>query len=206
MNKIFFFLLITSSLSLIPAQNIYADTLTNETFILQTNNINLQTKDTITPTPTPEDLPKPFIFSISETKLDFGQITPTDPTLRTTTINVSPGDTLGFSIFGLEDHELQSPKGKIIPDTTCDSGNCQNGKAATWKNTLTYGFGYSLFADKNSFAPFPNQIKKDKLSPLFSSFANQQTKTTITIKANISASQDIGLYTNTIQLIAVPNF
>lgn len=194
-----------------------AATRINDTFILQTNDINIQTKDTTnTPTPTPEALPKPFIFTISDTILDFGQITPTDPILRTTTTSVSPGNTTGFSLFGLEDHELQSLTGKIIPDTTCDNGNCQSGQASAWENTLTYGFGWqckssggfdcSNFATKTTFAPFPNQIKRDVLSPLLSSFTSQETEATLIYKTNISPSQDIGLYTNELQLIAVPNF
>ncbi len=176
-------------------------TLTNDTFILEAKDINIQTKVSPTPTPTitPYIFPKPFSFSISPTSLDFGEITPTDPTTRNITTRVNPGDIPRFTLFSLANHELTSENKKIIPDTTCDNGTCTIKYASLWDNILTYGFGYKI---SDGFMQVPNVAKGDTLSPIIF----DKTETTITYKVNISTSQDIGLYTNTIQLIAVPNF
>lgn len=186
-----------------------AATLSNDTYILQTNGVNLQPKTspiiTPQPSPTPEPLPKPFSFSISTTLVDFGEITPTDPTTRTTSIRINSGDTSGFSLFALTDHELQSENKKIIPDTTCDNGTCTSKYASTWDSILTYGFGYK-YGSTTDFMPLPNQAKGDMLSPILFDKNSKETQTIITYKTNISTTQDIGLYTNTLQLIAVPDF
>ena len=180
-----------------------AATLSNDTYIIQTNDINLQSKTSPMPetkaSPTPEPLPKPFSFSISPLTLDFGEITPTDPTTRITTVAINPEG----SLFALTDHELTSETKKIIPDTTCDNGTCTSKYASTWDSILTYGFGYKCCSN-TGFMQLPNQVKGHVFSPIL--FGKTDEQTTITYKANISTSQDIGLYTNTIQLIAVPNF
>lgn len=197
----------------------HAATLSNDSYILQTNDtcppsafasndcrrVN-QSTPIVKPSPTPEPLPKPFAFSLSTTILDFGQITPTDPTTRTTTIHVNPSETLGFSLFAITDHELQSENKKIIPDTTCDNGTCTSKYASTWDSILTYGLGYRYDSIKD-FMQLPNQAKGHVLSPIiFGNIDSKDTQVTITYKTNVSTTQDIGLYTNTLSLIAIPDF
>lgn len=211
--QLFFFFLISYLLFLISVASASAATLSNDTYIIQTNDINLQqkTSSVITPqpeskpSPTPEPLPKPFSFSLSSTLIDFGEITPTDPTTRTTTVRINSGDTSGFSLFALTDHELQSENKKIIPDTTCDNGSCSIKYGSNWDSILTYGFGYR-YDSTTDFMQLPNQAKGHLLSPILFDKSSKEIQTTITYKTNISTSQDIGLYTNTLQLIAVPDF
>lgn len=193
------------------AQTTNAATFSNDTYIIQTNRVNIESKASpipgtkSSPTATPYILPKPFSFSVEPVTLDFGAITPTDPTTRTTTIYINSGDISGFSLFALTDHELQSENKKIIPDTTCDNGTCTNKYSSTWDSILTYGFGYKCCSN-TGFMSLPNEAKGHVLSPILNAPGTKETETTITYKVNIPTSQDIGLYTNTIKYIAVPNF
>ncbi len=195
------YILLAFFLSLIPTHSAHATTLSNGTYIIETDAINIQPKVSPIPSPTvtPNILPKPFFFSVSPITLDFGEITPTDPTTRTTTVDINPEGNL----FALTDHELQSEDKKIIPDTTCDNGTCTNKYASAWDSILTYGFGYKCC--NADFMQLPNEAKGNKLSPIFFG-KTKETETTITYKINIPTSQDIGLYTNTLTVIAVPNF
>lgn len=211
--KIFFFFLFFIYYILHTTYYAYAVTLSNDTYIIQTNDINLQPKasSVITPQPESKALPapeprqKPFSFYVSSTLVDFGEITPTDPTTRTTNIRINSGDISGFSLFALTDHELQSENKKIIPDTTCDNGSCNVKYGSSWDSILTYGFGYR-YDSTTDFMQFPNQAKGHLLSPILFDKSSKERQTTITYKTNISTSQDIGLYTNTLSLIAVPDF
>lgn len=84
-----------------------------------------------------------FRFSISATSIDFGTLTPTNPILRDNTLTVSNQSAGGFVVKAFENHPLMVPTtGATIPDTTCDNGSCSETSASSWTSTLTYGFGY----------------------------------------------------------------
>ncbi|MBI2621014.1 MAG: hypothetical protein HYW63_00005 [Candidatus Levybacteria bacterium] len=85
----------------------------------------------------------PFSFSISNTLIDFGVLSPTNPVTRRSTLTISNSSAPSYQVTASENHQLQVVRsGAIIPDTTCDRGNCSESQAGQWSNTLTYGFGY----------------------------------------------------------------
>ena len=82
-----------------------------------------------------------FSFNVSQTIIDFGTLSATNPVTRTTNLTViNPSG--GYTVLAYEDHPLLTTNGATINDTTCDNGACSDTLPALWTNTLTYGFGY----------------------------------------------------------------
>lgn len=158
-----------------------------------------------------------FTFTVNPTSIDFGTIDPTNPVSRTNTLTVSASQLFTYTVTARENNSLKSPT-TFIPDTTCDNGLCTDTTAATWANTLTYGFGYRCdnvtgidcvpdFLTSNMYKAFANS----ELGKAAQLVMNGTTKTTgsssqVTYKVNVSASQQPGTYNNTITYIAVPSF
>lgn len=159
-----------------------------------------------------------FQFSVDPTSIDFGIIDPTNPVSRTNTLTVTGSQPFTYTVTAREDHPLRQATSGFIPDTTCDSGLCNNITATLWTNTLTYGFGYRCdnvtrtdcvadFATNNFFKAFANS----ELGKPAQIVMNGTTKATgassqVTYKVNVSASQQPGTYSNTVTYIAVPTF
>lgn len=157
-----------------------------------------------------------FSFSLSESVIDFGPLSATNPVTRNALLAISNAPPQGYRVFTYEDHPLMAPNNTTIPDSTCDNGLCTEQTADSWTNTLTYGFGYRCdnvegtdcdksFRSQNSFRQFANKARNESFQSLMSSnkpFA--KAKTQITYKVNISGTQMPGTYTNTITYIAVP--
>ncbi len=166
----------------------------------------------------------PFTFSISETLVYFGSLSPTNPIERSSSLSVSGGSTNGYSVIAFEDRELStplkgaSPSGAIIPDTSCDNGLCSETTSAPWSNPLTYGFGYRCdniigsncfadFSDSSFYKQFANNSKSEIPQKVLSGTKDNIDKLVqITYKVNISGTQPSGSYQNVITYIAVPNF
>lgn len=157
-----------------------------------------------------------FTFTVTPTNLDFGTIDPTSPVSRTNILDVL-STASGYSVTAIEDHSLQTASGSAIPDTTCDSGLCNQSSASTWTSNLTYGFGYRcdnvLQTDcvsfpTGSYRPFANtalaQTPEIVMQNSAGSVSEKQTQ--VTYKVNVSGSQIPGVYTNTITYVASPNF
>lgn len=162
---------------------------------------------------------KTFSFSISETLIDFGILSPTNPVTRINILSVNNTSTPGYSVTASENHPLRSQaSGATIPDTTCDNGNCSEINSRLWINTLTYGFGYRCdpvsatnycslsFSQIDYFRQFADSSNSETAQVVFSnsSGSNQQAK--ITYKINISGSQQTGIYNNNLIYIATPSF
>lgn len=173
--------------------------------------------------------PEDFSISVSNSLIDFGTLSPTNPITRTNTISVSNLSAPGFLVTASENHQLLAPRsGAIIPDTTCDRGSCSESFASQWTSALTYGFGYrcdavsvliagtksrgcvsndlAFFYNKDAFRQFPDASKSEKAIPILKGGRGRNQKGTITYKANISSSQPAGLYTNSITYILTPTF
>lgn len=171
----------------------------------------------------------PFSFSISNTLIDFGVLTPTNPVTRTTTLTISNTKASSYQVTASENHQLIVNKtGATIPDTTCDTGNCNHTRAGEWSNTLTYGFGYrcdsisitstgtqtpscvtgdsSFSSNKNYFKQFADASKKENSQVVIKGGVGKSQKATVTYKVNIPSSQATGNYTNAVTYIATPNF
>jgi hypothetical protein len=159
----------------------------------------------------------PFTFTISNTTIDFGNLSPTNPVTRTTTITVNNSSAKSYKVTAAENHQLLVPStGASIPDTTCDDGNCTETKSAKWTNTLTYGFGYrcdgSCVANDTGFKlpdyykQFSDTSHKEPAATIMSGGTGNGLKATITYKVNISSSQPAGTYTNTVTYLATPSY
>lgn len=158
----------------------------------------------------------PFTFTISQTSIDFGPITATNPVTRTNNLTVSNGSAYGYQVTASENHALLNPgSGRFIPDTACDSATCTVTNPGVWSNVLTYGFGYSCtnvsgsdcvagFSNGAKFAPFA--ASPSAVVVMSSLNVGRGRQSQITYKVNVSAVQSAGLYTNVINYIATPSF
>ncbi len=168
--KIFIPLFILSFIFTVLIGNAYAQTMSNEDYIIWMGNLNMAAgaksgsgyKLTDTVGQTAFGLYSktgvnykvragfqyiysiiPFTFTISDTNIDFGSLIATNPVERTNTLTISNGSASGYQVTASENHALLSPGiGKTIPDTACDDGLCTPSNATEWSNSLTYGFGY----------------------------------------------------------------
>ena len=113
----------------------------------------------------------------------------------------------GYQIVTAEDHPLRKEPQTIIPDTSCDNGSCSAITEALWVQALTYGFGYRLDNMQPAyFKPFPDILRNEMFSPLISGLEANNFDFNVTYKANISATQENGSYSNTVTYIATPDF
>lgn len=160
-----------------------------------------------------------FKFTISETLIDFGILSATNPVSRTNNLTVSSRSPHGYSVSTFENRPLLSPlTNALIPDTTCDNGSCSQSSPAVWTSILTYGFGYrcdnvngndceSSFSDKNAYKQFADSSREENPETLMSGKNSARGRETqITYKVNISGAQPAGLYSNVITYIAAPTF
>jgi hypothetical protein len=169
---------------------------------------------------------KGFSFTLSNSKIDFGTLSPTNPVTRTSILSISNNSASSYQVTVSENHQLQAAKtGAIIPDTTCDNGSCSESKSGAWSNTLTYGLGYrcdsesiattggrtcingdSSFSNEDYFKQFADVSRSEKAQVVVSGLKGNNQKATVTYKVNIPSSQATGVYSNSITYIATPNY
>lgn len=158
---------------------------------------------------------KPFMFSISDSSINFGEIKPGEPLTRTQTITLVPGSANGFQVVGIENHPLRSESKHEIPNTNCDNGNCTNVLSDVWSLPLTYGFGYrcenvagqACLAGINNtmYKRFSNLEAGELPSLILFSSTNNRSEAVIEYKINIPGNQPQDGYRTTINLLAVPS-
>jgi hypothetical protein len=158
----------------------------------------------------------PFSFTISQTNIDFGSISPTIAVVRSNNLTISNGSAFGYTVTASESHPLLvAASGQMIPDTSCNSGACNTTTAALWNDPNTFGFGYrcdnlsgsdcdSQFSSANFFRPFA--ASPSAVAVMSSTNVGRGRQAQITYKLNISNTQAAGVYTNTINYIATPGF
>ncbi len=153
----------------------------------------------------------PLLISISSDSLNFGNVKPGESVIRTHSLTVLPGFSNGYEVLSYEDHALLEDNVNI-PDTSCDSGSCTQVLADTWSVPLTYGFGYRCDNVKGSscdtqfgrayYKRFANQELGETAVKIISSSRN--TQSILSYKINISGSQTLKGYQNTIYHILTP--
>ncbi len=164
----------------------------------------------------------PFSFSISDLTIDFGILSPGVPATQSNRLTIATGSLGGYQIAALENHPLKLDQDSdvTIPNTPCDSKNCNEQKAEAWINNSSYGFGFhpsgnntpSDFIGKNYYRQFADLEKGEKPQIISdetftSNNPPSQTKTiTIVYKTNISKQQKAGRYENEITFIALPKY
>jgi hypothetical protein len=156
-----------------------------------------------------------FSFSLSDLQVDYGVLSPTNPITRTTNF-VFYNTTIGGKILAWEDHPLRSENTIILPDTTCDNGQCNELRSSLWDNTLAFGFGFRCdiatsqycskdFAESLAFMQFPDISNKETAAVIASFSSSPNAKEgKITYKVNAAGSQPPGQYTNTVTFLAIP--
>lgn len=157
----------------------------------------------------------PFILSLGSKILNFGEIKPGEPLIRSHTIKVLPGTAQGYQVVAYQDHNLKSTNAEI-PSTSCDSGSCTQILADIWSSPLTYGFGYrcdntqgTLCTEgfnKDYYKRFSNQSLNEEPSRIINSLSSEPAESVLSYKINIPGNQEQKGYQNTIYYIAVPNF
>ena len=206
-----------------------ASTASNNNFNIEIKDIDTLQKKTVS---TPQTLgvettlpePKtevirdtaPLSFSLSATLIDFGPLSPNNPTQRNTTLSVVSSDE-DYNIQVFEDHPLINPDNVIIADTTCDNGACSEISQALWISDLTYGLGFRCdnlegYDCSNSTLPdfykqLPDITKQENPQVVMAGKKEEtEKKGQITLKLNTSGTQKPGRYSNTVTFIAVPNY
>lgn len=159
----------------------------------------------------------PFAFTISDTSIDFGPLTPGSPSTETNTLTVSAGGAGGYQVTARENDLLTSGTGATIPDTTCngDGNTCTETSAKIWTDDTKYGFGYNMsgndipedFDGPTYFRPFPSAAATEDPAVVMSrSAVGKSRQATVTYKINISSIQAAGNYENYIIFVAIPSF
>lgn len=93
----------------------------------------------------------PFSFSISDTSIELGTLTPSSPTTATTNLTVSFGGAGQYQVTAIEETALKTfDNSNSIPYTTCNGGanTCTTTSAKVWTSSSTYGFGYNMSGDE----------------------------------------------------------
>ncbi len=157
-----------------------------------------------------------FSFSISNTFIDFGVISPTSPVTRTNLLTVSNGSAYGYQVTVSQNHNLRvDNSGFEIPATTCDSGNCTSTTSDAWTSSLTFGFGYrcdnisgtdcaSGFSNSTYYKSFVSS--PSAVAIMSSANVGRSRKAQVTYKVNVPGTQPAGLYRNILNYIAIPSY
>lgn len=160
----------------------------------------------------------PFTFSISETRINFGTLTPNLPQTATTTLSVSFGAAGGYQVTAIEEGPMRTLNNiSTIPDTSCDGGTntCAESLAKPWTSNSAYGFGYNMsgndipsdFVNSTYYRPFPDRFQNENGAVVMSSTnVGRNRQATVTFKINISPVQPAGNYQTIINFIATPSF
>jgi len=159
----------------------------------------------------------PFSFKISNLNIDFNNLIPGTPTLRSNTLTVTTGSAYGYSVRAIEDHPLRRTDGTTtIPDTSCDLATpCLPTDANIWADDTRYGFGYNMqgadvnnadFIDNTYYRSFPIENIDQPAIVMSKNSMATSSAATVNYKVNISDIQAAGVYQNAIQFIAIPAF
>lgn len=221
----FFFVILPFSFLLLPLGSARALTMANPSYTLEgETNFAVEEKEPVLPKVLGEQTEKPkvnipFAFSVAPVVLDFGTLAPTVPVNRATTLSLSHAQALGYTVVAFENDELTNAQANRIPDTTCDDSACSESRTANWINPLTFGFGYRCdnvigsdcpndFAiGEKVFTQFTNRAKQERETLILkNSVSGRSKKAVITTKLNVSGTQELGHYENTVTFIAIPNF
>lgn len=210
----------------------FANTISNNNFLIDVNNIDTNPQPSpkaqvlgisnvktniFTTGPnytinTPNDS---LTFKLSQDIIAYGILSSTNPVIRTSKISLNE-NIYGGEILSYEDHPLTAATKEVIENTSCDNGACTPETAASWTNTLTYGFGYrcdselngacdSQFTQSNYFKSYPDS-SADYIPESVLFTTKGETTANITYKVNISGTQKTGSYNNSITYLAIPSF
>lgn len=154
-------------------------------------------------------------FTIDKLNISFGTLTPGIGVSDTNLLTVSTPSGHGYQITASENHPLRINSNLIIPNTSCDLGDCTNSHSTPWINTDKYGFGFnatgigatSYFTDSTYFRPFSDLSNNESPSIIASeNIPVKNRETIINYRVVISPLQAAGDYENYITYTLVPKY
>lgn len=160
----------------------------------------------------------PFSFSISDTSIELGALTPQTPATATTVLTTSFGGAGQYQVTAVEVGTLRTADGSSsIADTSCNGGaeTCTETSSNVWNSSTAYGFGYNMsgtgipgdFTNNTYFRPFPDSsLGETPAVVMSSSNITTSSQATVTFKANISNTQPAGSYQTLVKFVATPSF
>lgn len=168
----------------------------------------------------------PFTFSISDTSINLGSLTPQVPSLHDSKLAVSYGSAGKYMVTASEREPLTSlSRVATIPDTACDGGTntCNTSTARKWTSITAYGFGYNMsgddidsdFRDQTYYRPFPDMSKgaspvtimsNTNVTEDYEAEPKHVKRSTITFKLNVAPVQAAATYQTIIDFVAVPSY
>lgn len=219
------FLLLACCLLLVTAPTASGQTMSNDNYVIETDSLETLDANSIQKNKAEPSTQKPnkntvsaapFSVSLSSDIIDFGILTPTNPIIRTLDLAINNVPPYGYSIIAFENHALKSYR-TIIPDTTCDSGECGHENTGIWANPLSFGFGYRCdntmgrdcdrsFSNSNSYKHFSDISGAQLPQSVIKGAGLGKRSVRLSYKVNISGNQEQGIYSNVITYIAIPNF
>lgn len=160
----------------------------------------------------------PFSFSVSNIRINFGEMTSAVPKTNTTNLTVSFGGAGQYQVTAVELGPLTKIGGSdAIPNTSCDGGanTCTISTSKPWTLSSSYGFGYNMsgqdfpadFTNSTYYRPFPNRLLSESPTVVMSNVnIGRNRQSTVTFKLNVSGSQAAGTYQTIINFVATPSY
>jgi hypothetical protein len=165
-----------------------------------------------------------FEFSISDLNITFEELIPGFHQTDSNTLTISTRGAGGYTVYGYEQYPLTQLDGTTqIPDTTCDSGSCDETEAKPWTTQSVPGFGFNAQGDTVSsdftasdpdcandtecFRQFADESSGESMQSIMSSASiAREDEATITYKLGIDGTQEAGTYQTGIIYVAVPGY
>lgn len=160
----------------------------------------------------------PFSFTISDTSIELGSLTPQTPATASTNLTVSFGGAGQYQVTAIEVGALRTADGgNTIADTACNGGaqTCTETSSNVWNSSTAYGFGYNMsgtgvpgdFTNNTYFRPFPDiSLGETPATVMSSTNITTSSQSTVTFKVNVSSTQPAGTYQTLVKFVATPSF
>ena len=115
----------------------------------------------------------------------------------------------GYSLAGLENHELMTAGGTILPDTTCNTGTCTATTGAAWTTATNNGLGHtcrneigndcvSAYGNGTAFRQFADASSGEVPVSIMASTTPAIATSRVKYRVSRSTGQGAGEYSNTI--------
>ncbi len=158
----------------------------------------------------PQQKETAFIFSISDTNVDYSDIISAREKTNSTLLRINSADTYNYQIIGLLKKPFRSSLDEIISQTGCDEATpCSASVPNKWTDKESYGWGFQL-SGPHVVSPFKDgtyfQIFDDEKQTIFAQHEGikGESSTKLTFKVRVPAEQKEGNYTGVIKIIAIP--
>jgi len=169
----------------------------------------------------------PFSFSISNTRINFGEMTANIPATAGAMLSVSFGGAGQYQVTAVENGQLQTLNGsQKIPDTSCDDSGCDETTSRPWVLTTTEGFGYKMYGEdipstfstcgNTCYRRFPDSTVPENAAVVMNSLNVTVDLTSrpkdiihqsnIVFKLNVNPIQAAGTYQTIVNFVATPSY